>query len=173
MEQIQEAGLKIGHGPSEMNVQTWHHDADGNLLEHTEQQNQITNAALAALAAAINGTTAMDFKYMGLGTGSTSGGSAPAAGNTTLVAETSVSGLARVLLSGGERTNIDNGSGVLCKMSWDHTFTNGGTSTAITEAGLFSASSSGTMLSRVAIGPATVANGSTYRILWTITLASA
>jgi len=115
--------------------------------------NLVTDAGKAAVAGLINGVITDYFDYIALGTGTT----AAAAGDTTLQTETSASGLARAASTNSRTTtDVSNDTARLTK-----TFT-AGASVAITEAGVFSASSSGTLLSRQVFSAVNVVSGDTF-----------
>ncbi len=97
-----------------------------------------TNAGLAGVTTAL-GTTF----YTALGTGST----AFAAAQTTLVAESSASGLARAAAT----VTVTTTTAANDTIQAVKTFTSGATAT-ITEVGLFDAASTGTMYSRTVLG---------------------
>jgi hypothetical protein len=138
---------------------------DRNVIQHGSFHNLVTNAGKAATSNRILGLNSQAaYTYLAIGTGST----AVSASQTALVTELSTSGLAR---ASATVSSEDNGSGVNCKMQWDKTWTKGDAgSVAVAEAGIFDAASAGTMLSRVLVGPATVAQSQQYRLLWTNTL---
>lgn len=94
--------------------------------------------------------------YMGLGTGTTS----PVSGDTTLETELVGGGYSR------QTGTITSSSNV-----WQNvvTFAPGNGTGAITEAGLFSASTSGTMFARQVFSTYNKAAGDTLTITWTVT----
>lgn len=94
--------------------------------------------------------------YMGLGTGTTS----PASGNTTLETELSGGGYSR------QSGTITSSSNV-----WQNvvSFAPGNGTASISEAGLFTASTSGTMFARQVFTAYPKAAGDTLTITWTVT----
>lgn len=132
---------------------------DGKVKQEHTKHNLIVTVGktyLAAwLAAATQSTEFMS--YIALGTGST----APASGDTALQTELSGGGYSRVQ---GTLTNSAN--------VWQNqaTFNPGNGTGAITEAGLFSASTSGTMFARQTFSAYNKAAGDTLIVTWTVTL---
>lgn len=125
-------------------------DSKGNVKDERNVKNLVVTAGknyLASwLAAASQSTYFM--KYIAVGTGTT----APSASDTALQNE--------VARAAGSVSSSSN------------TWTNQATITAtgaITEAGIFSASSGGTMLSRVTFSPVNLSAGDSIVINWSIT----
>ena len=117
--------------------------------------NTIVSAGKAGLASRIIGAGAAAFAYIAVGTGA----SAVTAGDTALGAETVGSGLSRVLATLSlVTTPVTNDTARLAT-----TFTVTGT-VAITEIGVFNASSAGTMLCRTVFGALTVQNGDSLTV---------
>lgn len=116
--------------------------------------NVVTTVGKEAIVDALQGTfTLSDFKFHGVGTGST----APTAGDTALVTEVETRATG---------TQTENGS---------TTYETVGTVTAtaaraIQEAGLFSASTAGTMLARVTFSTVNLSNGDSIETTWDITI---
>lgn len=133
------------------------HDAvTGELVKSWEQENLVTNAGLDLFATLITGDSTSYPSHMAIGTGST----AAAASDTTLGAEVDRNAFA---------TETTSSVGVITwKGFWNSTEANGNT---IAEAGIFNASSSGTMSNRVVLS-STVAKTSSISltITWTFTL---
>lgn len=94
--------------------------------------------------------------YVGLGTGT----SGPASGDTALQTEFSGGGYSRSDGTLSSSTNV-----------WTNTatFAPGNGTGAVTEAGLFSASTSGTMFARQVFGVYNKAAGDTLTIVWSVT----
>lgn len=125
--------------------------------EHTDHNLVVTvgkNYLAAWLAAATQSTEFMTF--VGLGTNS----SGPSSGDTTLGAELSGGGYSRSDGTLSSSTNV-----------WTNTatFSPGNGTGAITEAGLFSASTSGTMFARQVFSVYNKAAGDTMVIVWSVT----
>ena len=124
------------------------------IYDHTDSNLVVTSGKVyeaAWLTAATQTTPFMS--YVGLGTGST----APVIGNTTL--ETPLPTRIQGILSTPGSTNI-----------WQNvaTFGPGVDTGAITEAGLFSASSGGTMFARNVFSVVNKEAGNTFIITWQI-----
>lgn len=143
-------GLKLeGH----INVKLY--DENGVLKQEVDKRNVITTVGKTALATWLAQSTQSGyfFQYIGLGTGAT----AASASDTTLQTELAT----RVAGTISSSTNI-----------WQNqaTFGAGVNTGALTEAGLFSASSGGTMLARQVFGTVTKAAGDTIVFTWQISL---
>lgn len=132
-------------------------DEHGNLKQEHEEHNLIVTVGktylTAWLAAATQSTPFMS--YIGLGTGTTS----PSAGDTALQTELAGGGYSR---SQGTLTNSTN--------TWQNVavFSPGNGTGAITEAGLFSASTSGTMFARQTFSAYNKAAGDTLTVTWSV-----
>lgn len=133
--------------------------ADGRR-EVFKSPNTIVSAGKAGLASRINGSgAAAAFEYLAVGTGAT----AVSAGDTTLGAETVGSGLSRVLGTLSRvTTSVTNDTARIAT-----TFTVTG-SVAITEIGIFNASSAGTMLCRTVFSALNVQNGDSLTVNYDI-----
>ncbi len=123
-------------------------------------KNLIVSAGKAGAASRINGSGGeAAFTYIGVGTGTTS----PAAGNTTLETELAASGLSRANGTVSRiTTSVTNDT---AQVTYAFSVTG---SQAVTEAGLFNASSSGTLLARQAFSALNVVNGDSLTITWRI-----
>lgn len=129
--------------------------ANGEVKQQFEVPNLVVttgkNHIAAKIAATTNSPAAMT--HMAIGTGST----APAAGDTTLGTETG-----RVSLSGSVvSTNT---------ITYTATFPAGTGSGAITEAGIFNASTAGTMLCRTTFPAVTKQAGDSIAVTWAVTV---
>jgi hypothetical protein len=127
--------------------------------EHTDHNLVVTvgKTYLTAFLTPGNHNTGTEFaQFVGLGTNS----SGPTSGDTALGAELSGGGYSRAT---GTLTNLSN--------AWTNTATfNPGNGTgAITEAGLFSASTSGTLFARQVFSVYNKAAGDTMVIVWSVT----
>ncbi len=133
--------------------------SDGKVKQEHTKHNLIVTVGKSYLATWLAAATQSGefMSYMGLGTGTTS----PAAGNTTLETEFSGGGYSR---QQGTLTASSNVWQNVC------TFSPGNGTGAITEAGLFSASTSGTMFARQTFSAYNKAAGDTLIITWTVTL---
>lgn len=134
-------------------------DADGNVKQEHTNHNLIVTVGKTFLATYLtpSGHGANFFDYMALGTGSTS----PVSGDTALQTELSGGGYSRQV---GVVTSSSNVWQNVC------TFSPGNGTAAITEAGLFSAATVGTMFARQVFSVYNKAAGDTLIITWTITL---
>ena len=129
--------------------------ANGEVKQQFEVPNLVVttgkNHIAAKIAATTNSPAAMT--HMAIGTGST----APAAGDTTLGTETG-----RVSLSGSVvSTNT---------ITYTASFPAGTGSGAITEAGIFNASTAGTMLCRTTFPAVTKQAGDSIAVTWAVTV---
>lgn len=137
-------------------------DKDGNLKDKRLIKNTITNAGLAQIALLAGDASAVPFTFLALGTGTT----AAAATDTTLVTESSASGLARAAATVTRvTTTVANDTLQLVK-----TFT-AGASAAITEAGIFNDATTGTLLGRQVFSAVNVASGDTLAITYKVSFA--
>lgn len=155
MKNIKFEGIKVG-GWFEVS-----HYRNGKLLSKEKVHNVLTNvytAVASGLLGNINAQTA--FGWMALGTDNT----APASSQTTLVAETVVSGLARVAVTPTRvTTTLTNDT-----LQFDKTFTSAGTASII-EVGIFNASSNGVMLCRALLSSVkNMLSGDTLRVTYKI-----
>jgi hypothetical protein len=130
-------------------------NAEGTLVEERNVPNLVVtsgkNYIAAKMVATTNNPTSMT--HMAIGTGS----GTPAAGDTTLATQTG-----RVSLSGSSvSTNT---------ITYTATFPAGTGDGAITEAGVFNASSGGTMLCRTTFPVVNKASGDTIAITWVVTV---
>jgi hypothetical protein len=136
---------------------------DGNEIYHHEDHNLITTAGRDFIRQQIGETSSGNIgtngaNYIAL----SSNTAAPAAGDTTLAGEITSGGLARA-------------QGTYAEVSTDQytitrTFTASASHTAVQKAGLFTASSSGTMMAENTFTSVSLANNDQLTITWTITL---
>lgn len=126
-------------------------DADGNIKQTIETPNLITTAGKNLIATLIagSGTT---FTHMGIGTSSTS----PAVGDTTLGSETG-----RVILTSKAVTSNS--------IAYVGDFPAGTGTGTIVEAGIFNASSGGTMLNRATFSSISKSASDALKVTWTVT----
>lgn len=129
-------------------------DAAGNLKDKRQVDNLVVTAGKNFLAAWLAATSQAEafMKYVALGTGTNS----PLAADTTLQTEltTRVSG------------TVTSSTNVLQNVA---SFGPGVDTGAITEAGLFSASTSGTMFARQVFAVINKAAGDTLQVTWQVT----
>ena len=134
-----------------------HYDQDGNLKGEYVEKNLLVTAGLAYIASRMKDATATAMTHMALGSGNT----AASAGQTALVTQLG----SRVALTATTVT-----SNVI---EYTATFGAGVATGAVVEAGIFNASSGGTMLCRTVFGVKTKEAGDSFAMTWTITLAAA
>lgn len=130
---------------------------DGTVKHEQEVKNLVVTTGLGYIASRMKDATATAMSHMAIGTGNT----AAAAGNTTLGTES-----ARVALTSTTVT--------AAAVAYVATFPAGTPATlaAITEAGIFNASSAGTMLCRTVFAVVNKDVGDTMSITWTVTMAA-
>jgi hypothetical protein len=130
-------------------------NAQGIVVQDFEVPNLVVTAGKAHIAAKIAATTNSPaaMTHMGIGTGATS----PGASDTTLGTQTG-----RVSLAGSAvSTNT---------ITYTASFPAGTGDGAITEAGIFNASSAGTMLCRTTFPVVNKAAGDTIAVTWVVTV---
>jgi hypothetical protein len=129
-------------------------DALGNIKDEREVDNLVVTTGKSFVASRMKDTTSSVMSHMAIGTGST----AAAAGDTALGSES-----ARVSLTSTTVTNND--------VVYVATFAAGTPSSAaaITEAAIFNASSSGTMLCRTVFSTINKQSADALSITWTVT----
>lgn len=131
-------------------------DANGSLKEERSIKNVITTVGKAYLATWLATATQSDYfmKYVGLGTGST----AASAADTDLQTPLPTRAVGTITAPGGA---------VWQSLS---TFAAGINTGAITEAGIFSASSGGTLMARQVFTVINKAAGDNLQVTWQITI---
>jgi hypothetical protein len=131
-------------------------DKDGKVKEYRKIKNLVVSAGKAQVAGLINGSTSNPFTYIAVGTGT----NPPSVNDTGLQNE-----VARASATVGRTTtNVTNDTA-----TWSATF-NFTSSYAITEAGIFNASSGGTMLARQTFSAVNVVSGDSLTINWKVTV---
>lgn len=130
-------------------------DGEGKLKDHREVKNVVVTVGKNYLASWLKDATQADYfmRYLALGTGT----AAAVAGDTTLQTEIGT----RVAGTLTSSTNVWQNQG---------TFGAGISTGAITEAGIFSASSVGTMLARQVFSVINKAAGDSLTVTWQITI---
>jgi hypothetical protein len=132
-----------------------HSNAQGEVIKEFQVPNLVVttgkNFIAAKIVATINNPVSMT--HMAIGTGAVS----PAAGDQTLGTEGG-----RQLLTG---STINNNT-----ITFTSSFPAGSGTGAVTEAGIFNASSSGTMLCRTTFPAVNKASGDTIAITWVVTV---
>ena len=134
-------------------------DKAGNVKEEREVKNLVVNAGLAYIASRMTGTAKSVMSHMALGSGST----AAAAADTDLGSILgSREALDSITISG---TNDE-------KVVYVSSFEAGDATGAVTEAGIFNASTGGDMLCRTVFSVVNKAADDTMSVTWTITLSA-
>jgi hypothetical protein len=152
MEEIKNDSLKMSGW-----VKITHYDEQGNIKASHEDHNLVVTVGKNAVATqlAASSPTGGFMKYVGIGTGTTS----PAITDTALQTELSGGGYSRQIGTLSSSTNTYTNT---------VTFAAGVGTGAITEAGLFSASTSGTMLAHIVFSVYNVQSGDTFGLVWNI-----
>jgi len=131
-------------------------DKDGNIKEERTERNLVVTTGLNYIASRMKDASASAMTHMALGSGTT----APAAGQTDLV----------TLL--GSREALDSTTVTNNEVAYVASFEAGDATGAVTEAGIFNAASSGTMLCRTKFNVVNKAADDTMTVTWTITLSA-
>ena len=129
-------------------------DKDGNVKEERHEKNLVVAAGLNFICDRMEGTSEGVMSHMGLGSGTT----AAAANQTDLVS---------IL---GSREALDSTTVSTNTITYVASFEAGDATGAVTEAAIFNASSSGTMLCRVVFAAINKASADTMSVTWVITL---
>ena len=133
-------------------------DKAGNVKDTREVKNLVVDAGLVFIASRMTGTSKAVMSHMALGSSTT----AAAAGQTALVSQLgSREGLDSTTLTGSNKA-------VAYVSSFEATEATG----AVTEAGIFNASSGGDMLCRTVFSVVNKGADDTMSITWTVTLAA-
>ena len=131
-------------------------DKDGNVKEERTERNLVVTTGLTYIASRMKDASATAMTHMGLGSGTT----AAAAGQTGLV----------TLL--GARETLDSTTASSNTIVYVASFEAGDATGAVTEAGIFNASSGGTMLCRTKFNVVNKGADDTMNVTWTITLSA-
>jgi len=131
-------------------------DKDGNIKEQRTEKNLVVSAGLNFICDRMEGTSEAVMSHMAVGSGTT----AAAAGNTDLES---------IL---GSREALDSTTVADNTITYVSSFEAGEGTGAITEAGIFNASTAGTMLCRTVFSVVNKAADDTLQITWTITLSA-
>jgi len=134
-------------------------DKSGNVKEVREVKNLVVNTGLAFIISRMAGTTKGVMSYMALGSGTT----AAAAGQTDLV---SILGVREII----DSTTIAGTNNE--KIVYVSSFEAGKATGAVTEAGIFNASTAGDMLCRTVFPVINKQADDTLAISWTLTLSA-
>ena len=134
-------------------------DEKGAVKETREIKNLVVNTGLSHITSRLLGASSNVMSHMALGSGVT----AAAAGDTALQSQIS----SRKALTSATQSGTNNESIVYVA-----TYNAGENTGAITEAGIFNASTSGTMLCRTVFAVVNKAAGDTLQITWTLTFSA-
>jgi hypothetical protein len=129
-------------------------DADGNIKQDVRVKNLVVNTGLNFMTSRMKDTTLAAMTHMAVGSGTT----AAAAGDTAL--ETQIS----------SRVSLTSTTVTANAIEYVAAFGAGVSTGAITEAGIFNASTAGTMLCRTVFSVVNKAAADTLQITWTITI---
>jgi hypothetical protein len=132
-------------------------DADGNVKQSQDIPNLVVNSGLAFIASRMKDTTDAAMSHMAVGAGTT----AAAGGDTALGSQI------------GSRVSLTSTTVTANATAYVATFAAGTGTGAITEAGIFNADTSGTMLCRTVFSVVNKGADDTLQITWTITLNAA
>jgi hypothetical protein len=131
-------------------------DEHGNVKHNQHVNNTVMTVGKAFIAARMAGTSANVMSHMAIGSGSS---------NPTDPAQTALATeLGRVALS------VAGGTPSAAVVTYNATFGAGTGTGAVTEAGIFNASSAGTMLCRVVFAVVNKGANDTMAITWTVTV---
>ena len=129
-------------------------DKSGKIKEQRLEKNLIVTVGLTFICSRMKEDTATAMSHMALGSGTT----AVAAGQTDLVS---------IL---GAREALDSSTASTNTVVYVSSFEAGDATGAVTEAGIFNASTSGTMLCRTVFPVVNKAADDTMSVTWTVTL---
>ena len=129
-------------------------DKDGKVKESREINNLVVSAGLTYICSRMADASAGVMSHMALGSGTT----AAAAGDTDLES---------IL---GSREALDSTSASSNTITYVSSFEAGEATGAVTEAGIFNAASSGTMLCRTVFAVVNKSADDTMSVTWTLTL---
>jgi hypothetical protein len=129
---------------------------DGKIKEKKKVKNLVVTVGLTYICSRMKDATATAMTHMGIGSGTT----AAAAGQTDLVS---------IL---GSREALDSTTASTSTIVYVSSFEAGDGTGAVTEAGVFNASSSGTMLCRSVFSAVNKGADDTMTITWTLTLSA-
>ena len=130
-------------------------DSNGNTKDERTINNLVVTSGLTYIASRMKDATATAMGYAAIGTGTT----AAAAGDTALVTELDRNAVTSVTATGAA-------------IAYVTTWAAGDGTGAVTEAGIFNASSAGDMLARTVFSVVNKDVNDTLSITWTITLSA-
>jgi hypothetical protein len=131
-------------------------DKDGKVKDTRQVNNLVVDAGLDFIASRMTANTATVMSHMGIGTGSAN----PTAADTSLGSQA------------GSRETLDTIAVTDNAVAYTAVFEAGDQTGLITEAGIFNAASSGTMLCRSTFGGITKNSDDNMTIVWTITVSA-
>jgi hypothetical protein len=131
-------------------------DKDGNIKDSREINNLVVSAGLTFICSRMAGTSAGVMSHMALG-------------SSTTAASASQTDLVSIL---GSREALDSTSASSNTITYVSSFEAGEGTGAVTEAGVFNAASSGTMLCRTVFPVVNKQADDTMSVTWTITLSA-
>lgn len=131
-------------------------DQDGNVKDTRQVDNLVVDTGLDYIASRMKDATATAMSHMAIGSGTT----AAAAGDTDLES---------IL---GSREALDSTTVTDNTITYVSSFEAGDGTGAVTEAGIFNAATSGTMLCRTVFSVVNKGANDTLSITWTITLSA-
>jgi|TARA_R110000803_G_scaffold43102_1_gene92269 hypothetical protein len=131
-------------------------DKDGNVKEERTEKNLVVTTGLNYIASRMKDASATAMTHMALGSGTTN----------ALAAQTDLITLL------GSREALDSTTVTANAVAYVSSFEAGDATGAVTEAGIFNAATSGTMLCRVKFDVVNKAADDTMTVTWTITLAA-
>jgi len=131
-------------------------DKNGNVKEERTEKNLVVTSGLGYIASRMKDASATAMSHMALGSGTT----AESAGQTDLI----------TLL--GSREALDSTTVTANAIAYVASFEATDATGAVTEAGIFNASTGGTMLCRVKFDVVNKAADDTMTVTWTITVSA-
>ena len=129
-------------------------DAAGNVTQEVTVPNLVVDTGLAYIASRMKDTTLAAMSHMAVGEGTTN----PAAGDTALESQL------------GSRVSLTSTTVTANAIEYVATFGAGVGTGAVTEAGIFNASTSGTMLCRTEFAVINKGSADSMTITWTVTI---
>ena len=130
-------------------------DANGNVKEDVQLKNLVVNTGLNYIVSRMKDTTATAMSHMELGTGTTAANAADTALGTAI---------------SGSRTALTSTTVSSNTITYVASFAAGTGTGAVTEAGIFNASSAGTMLCRTVFPVVNKQSGDSMTVTWTVTV---
>ena len=131
-------------------------DKNGNVKEERTEKNLVVTSGLGYIASRMKDASATAMTHMALGSGTTN----------ALAAQTDLVTLL------GSREALDSTTVTANAVAYVSSFEAGDATGAVTEAGIFNASTSGTMLCRVKFDVVNKAADDTMTVTWTITVSA-